>query len=90
MLKDLKYILTNTGQMRADTKDLWKAILSGKVPKNQFTNEQLMKIKAGNEKIPGYTWHHNVQSSPNNMQLIPNIIHKAVRHTGQKSLKKGQ
>ena len=53
--------------MRAATKDLWKAIESGQVPKNQFTNEQLMKIKAGNEKIPGYTWHHNAQSSPNNM-----------------------
>lgn len=53
--------------MRAATKDLWKAIESGQVPKNQFTNEQLMKIKIGNEKIPSYTWHHNVQSSPNNM-----------------------
>ena len=82
--------LSYTGQMRAATKDLLKAIERGQVPKNQFTNEQLTKIKAGNEKIPGYTWHHNAQSSPNNMQLIPNSIHKAVRHTGQKSLKKGQ
>ncbi|ARB05253.1 TPA: HNH endonuclease [Neisseria lactamica] len=76
--------------MRAATKDLWKTIERGQVPKNQFTNEQITKIKAGNEKIPGYTWHHNAQSPPNNMQLIPNSIHKAVRHTGQKSLKKGQ
>ncbi|WP_455518324.1 HNH endonuclease [Neisseria cinerea] len=53
--------------MRAATKDLWKAIERGQVPKNQFTNEQITKIKTGNEKIPGYTWHHNAQSSPNNM-----------------------
>lgn len=76
--------------MRAATKDLWKTIERGQVPKNQFTNEQITKIKVGNGKIPGYTWHHNAQSSPNNMQLISNSIHKAARHTGQKSLKKGQ
>ncbi|WP_301667296.1 HNH endonuclease [Neisseria basseii] len=76
--------------MKAATKDLWKTIEREQVSKNQFTNEQLMKIKAGNEKIPSYTWHHNAQSSPNNMQLIPNSIYKAVRHTGQKSLKKDQ
>lgn len=41
--------------MRTATKDLWKAIESGQMPKNQFINKQPKKIKAGNEKIPGYT-----------------------------------
>lgn len=41
--------------MRAATKDLWKAIEHGPVPKNQFINKQSKKIKAGNEKILGYT-----------------------------------
>lgn len=41
--------------MRAATKDLWKAIESGQVPKKSIYYEQLTKIKAGNEKIPGYT-----------------------------------
>ncbi|MFW1734008.1 HNH endonuclease [Acinetobacter sp. ULE_I001] len=38
--------------------------------------------------IPDYTWYHNRQSAPNNMQLVPNSIHsnKAVPHSGQNSL----
>ncbi|WP_419820200.1 HNH endonuclease [Acinetobacter sp.] len=41
--------------------------------------------------IPDYTWYHNRQSAPNNMQLVPNSIHsnKAVPHSGQNSLSSG-
>ncbi|MCQ9327737.1 HNH endonuclease, partial [Neisseria dentiae] len=81
--------LSYTGQMRAATRDLWKAIESGKVSRSQFTAEQLRDIKAGKQTIGGYTWHHNAQSAPNNMQLIPKSVHDAVLHTGQNSLKKG-
>lgn len=46
----------------------------------------------GEPKIDGYTWHHNAQSSPNSMQLVPKDIHanKTVPHTGQNSLKDGK
>ena len=45
---------------------------------------------AGRKTINGYIWHHNAQSAPNNMQLVPLEIHDAVRHTGQNALKKGR
>ncbi|PNK61926.1 HNH endonuclease [Psychrobacter sp. FDAARGOS_221] len=39
----------------------------------------------------GYAWHHNAQSAPNNMQLVPENIHNIhVPHTGQNSLKEGK
>ncbi len=40
----------------------------------------------------GYTWHHNAQSAPNSMQLVPKDIHSnsKVPHTGQNSLKEGK
>jgi len=42
------------------------------------------------EKVDDHTWHHNAQSSPNNMQLVPESIHNGtVPHTGQVSLSKG-
>ncbi|ARB76678.1 TPA: HNH endonuclease [Pasteurella multocida] len=36
------------------------------------------------------TWHHNAQSAPNNMQLVPTHIHKAVEHIGESSLSEGR
>ena len=45
---------------------------------------------AGRKTITGYIWHHNAQSAPNNMQLVPLAVHDAVRHTGQNALKKGR
>ena len=58
--------------------------------KSNFTSTQLEDIMAGNRTINGYIWHHNAQSAPNNMQLVPLEIHDAVRHTGQNALKKGR
>lgn len=75
--------------MRAATRDLRRAIESGKIPRSQFTARQLKDIESGKQTINGYTWHHNAQGSPNNMQLIPKAIHDAVLHTGQNSLKRG-
>lgn len=38
-----------------------------------------------------YTWHHNAQSAPNNMQLVLENIHNIqAPHTGQNSLIKGK
>lgn len=78
-----------TIEMKQATLDLKDAINSGKVDASQFTSEQLKAINAGNPKIPKYTWHHNAQSAPNNMQLVPTKIHEEVSHIGEASLGKG-
>ena len=82
--------LSTTGQMRAATRSLRDAIEKGVIPKSNFTSTQLEDIMAGKRTINGYIWHHNAQSAPNNMQLVPLEIHDAVRHTGQNALKKGR
>lgn len=74
------------GQMSQATKDLRDAIETGKFDANKFTEKQLKAIKLGSDKIPEYTWHHNAQASPNNMQLVPTTIHKTVLHIGQNAL----
>jgi len=81
------------GQMQQASRDMWEAIKDDPRAKSKFTEEQLDQMKSGSSKIDGYTWHHNAQSSPNNMQLIPSNIHNAnqggIPHTGQVSLSKG-
>ena len=82
--------LSTTGQMRAATRSLRDAIEKGVIPKSNFTSTQLEDIMAGKRTINGYIWHHNAQSAPNNMQLVPLAVHDAVRHTGQNALKQGR
>lgn len=77
-------------QMSQATKDLRDAINAGKISTESFTPTQLKQIKAGSGQIDGYTWHHNAQSSPNNMQLIPEDVHNAALHIGQGSLSEGK
>lgn len=72
------------------TRDLRDAINSGKVDPAQFTPKRLEAIQAGARRIPDYTWHHNAQSAPNNMQLVPDKVHEPVLHLGQGSLSKGK
>ncbi|WP_336168140.1 two-partner secretion domain-containing protein [Acinetobacter sp. 161(2023)] len=76
-------------QFKYASLSLWEAIQKGQVNSSQFTSEQLKQIQAGASKIKGYTWHHNAQSGPNNMQLLPEVVHNAVKHIGEDSLKKG-
>jgi hypothetical protein len=64
--------------------------LREKIDSNQFTADQLSRVMAGESKIPGFTWHHNAQSAPNNMQLIPTAVHNTVDHLGQGALSKGK
>lgn len=77
-------------QFSKATQDLRDAISSGKVDPKQFTSEQLKAIQQGADKIPDYTWHHNAQSAPNNMQLVPQKVHEPVLHLGQGALSKGK
>ena len=77
-------------EMRNATLSLKNAIQKGEVNVNQFTKEQLQDIYNGNYKIQGFTWHHNAQSSPNNMQLLPENIHNSVKHIGEGALSEGR
>jgi filamentous hemagglutinin len=77
-------------QFSKATADLRDEINSGRIDGNQFNADQLARIQAGSDKIPGYTWHHNGQSAPNNMQLIPDAVHGQVTHLGQGSLSGGK
>jgi len=80
------------GQMKQASKDMWEAIKNDPIAQGKFTKIQLNDMRLGKGKIKDFTWHHNAQSSPNNMQLIPEVIHNAnlggVPHTGQVSLNK--
>lgn len=80
---------TEDTQFKYASLSLWEAIQKGQVNSSQFTTAQLKQIKDGATKITGYTWHHNAQSAPNNMQLLPEAVHNAVKHIGQESLKNG-
>ncbi len=76
--------------MRAATRNLRDAINTGKVDASQFTTTQLTAINKGLPNIPDYTWHHNAQSAPNNMQLIPFDIHNETKHIGEAALSEGK
>ncbi|MGX2975418.1 HNH endonuclease [Ursidibacter arcticus] len=65
-------------------------IEKGNINKNLFTKKQLGDIYSGRAQIDGYTWHHNAQSGPNNMQLVPKSIHDAVKHVGEGALSEGR
>ncbi|KXO87396.1 hemagglutinin [Acinetobacter venetianus] len=80
---------TENTQFKYASLSLWEAIQKGQIDPKQFTNQQLKQIQTGAPKITGYTWHHNAQSAPNNMQLVSEVVHNAVKHIGQDSLKKG-
>ena len=65
--------------MRMATRDLYKHLGENGI-KKQFNAEQIAAIKAGKEKIPGFTWHHHQDTG--RMQLIDQDIHKKTGHIG--------
>lgn len=66
--------------MQLATRDLEQAIVRGEVQSARFNRQQLAAIRAGDDKIPGYTWHHHQDLG--RMQLVPEAVHDAVRHIG--------
>lgn len=88
--QNMNSISRRTAEMRNATLALKEEIEIGKISKDQFTPKQLKEIYAGNPTISGFSWHHNAQSSPNNMQLLPKNIHDAVQHIGEASLSEGK
>ena len=77
-------------EMRVATRQLRDDIESGKVDASMFTEQQLNDIKKGKAEIKDLTWHHNAQSAPNNMQLVPRNIHNVneggIPHSGEGSM----
>jgi hypothetical protein len=51
---------------------------------SHLSDEQLLAIERGEERIPGYTWHHDVQAG--RMQLVATSIHVACPHEGGQSI----
>ena len=82
--------LTSEEQKADATRQLKEAIDAGKVNRSEFNAMQLRAIYNEKPQIPGYTWHHNAQSAPNNMQLVPFDVHDPIRHTGQQALSQGR
>jgi hypothetical protein len=74
-------------QMVLGTKDLAAAIQRGEIPASRFTPEQLADIAAGRKNIDGYIWHHHQDTG--RMQLVPEWMHKVVRHIGWWGMNKG-
>ncbi len=73
-IKDPKY------HMRACTRELREKINSGAIDKKLFNESQLNAIKKGEDKIPGYTWHHHQDFG--RMQLISEELHNKTKHIG--------
>ncbi|MEM7776375.1 MAG: HNH endonuclease [Pseudomonadota bacterium] len=67
-------------QMKMATLDIAVRYRNGEIPSSAFSEVQWQAINAGNQKIPGYTWHHHQDTG--RMQLVPTDIHSAVGHTG--------
>ncbi|AZF24376.1 filamentous hemagglutinin N-terminal domain-containing protein [Pseudomonas sp. R2-60-08W] len=76
------------GQLRMATRDLRTQIESGAFPSSAFTDVQLKAIRSGQDKIPGYTWHHHQDTG--RMQLVPEVFHNGARHVGWESMSKGK
>ncbi|WP_308477523.1 HNH endonuclease [Neisseria gonorrhoeae] len=75
----------STGQMRLATKDLAEAIKRGEVRSSAFTTKQLKAIE---NKIPDYTWHHHQDTG--RMQLINEGLHHDTGHIGWEAMNKGR
>lgn len=74
--------------LRAATRHLRDMIDSGTVSESAFTQIQLREIRGGRGKISGYTWHHHQDAG--RMQLVPEQIHKNVKHIGGFGMRGGR
>jgi RHS repeat-associated protein len=74
-------------QMTNATGQLQGAIARGHVDPSVFTPDQLAAIAAGEQRIPGYTWHHNHNGTQ--LQLVDRDIHAQTGHDGGRAKKDG-
>jgi DNase/tRNase domain of colicin-like bacteriocin len=70
--------------LRCSTKELEK----NPALKKNFTKEQLDAIARGDERIPGYTWHHNEDGVT--LQLVDSETHRFTGHSGGRQLTGGR
>ncbi len=49
--------------------------------RDSFSNRQLKQIELG-VTPDGYTWHHDGNPPPGNLQLVKTVIHNGIGHTG--------
>ncbi|MDG2944687.1 VENN motif pre-toxin domain-containing protein [Exercitatus varius] len=75
-------------QMKMATKQLYQELGDKGLKIKGFDNEQITAIKNGNDKIPGFTWHHHQDTG--RMQLIPEWEHSQTGHIGGNSIQKGK
>jgi hypothetical protein len=72
--------------MRAASRALWAKIEDGQVSRTSFTEEQLDALRAGRDKIPGLSWHHDgISLNPDGsgpMLLLDERAHKTFGHVG--------
>ena len=72
-------------QMKDATKELSAYLKEYPRYEQNYRPDQLKAIHNYADKIPGLTWHHNGESKPRNMQLLPENLHDIVKHIGTKS-----
>ena len=73
--------MKSTEHQKLATIELRKLINSGKIDKNMFTADELVKINKGVAKISdAYTWHHH--QDVGRMQLVSYELHKKSGHNG--------
>ena len=72
-------------QMKDATKELSAYLKEYPRYEQNYRPDQLKAIHNYADKIPGLTWHHNGESKPRNMQLLPRNLHDIVKHIGTKS-----
>jgi len=72
--------------MKQGTQDLKVSIQHNPQSQSQFNAEQLEAIDDERSKIPGYTWHFDVNNE--SLQLVPEEIHNAATHLGIKAFQR--
>lgn len=75
---------TDKEQFKEATKQLAEEIKKNPELKKQFNERQLEQIMNGEEKISGYTWHHNEELGK--MELVKTEEHQKSSHTGGQSI----
>ena len=80
-IADSTWAIKDRGEhFKEATKCLKQSIMNGEASKTTFNDIQLQAIMKEQGKIPGLTWHHDL----NKLQLVPETIHNhpSLKHVG--------
>ncbi|MMZ64650.1 hypothetical protein D1872_269970 [compost metagenome] len=67
-------------QLKVEAKNLNLDVNSYLKDVLKYEEKQINAIIKGNDKIPGFTWHHHQETG--RMQLVDENVHAKVNHTG--------